>query len=572
MKDKTTKIWFARNLAVLSTASQFLTHSWWQIQSGNPSWIWPRLASWLQDAVIIFILYAAGAKLLKTFGSGSIRRYATIFYIIICSFAGCLLMLYPRHIPDFINFPVNIFFVDAGVAKEFAAMFISRAEMLILPAIALTIIFISYSLGHINLFRTDPVFNSIFFIAASSCLFIQPSNPVIFSVQESIVSGLFGGGRQFPLIVQPDKFRPGKTDGEAAARTLGSDFFTDINSAGELYENFPSSKKINHIVVIVMETVESNRFISELLEDKNTFIGSGKEEFRYFSKYFTSNLDSYTSLIAMLTSVFVPFRAYSDAEAYSRVQAAPNLASALKRTGAACMFVSTALNQPFIPVRGEWDKILTRDSLPDDPSMAHIDSPPIESAVEDRAAATAIVEFMRSKSRTFVMHECVYGHTQAWSDLTGKPQLEYYDLYARELAEKITAANLRQETLLIMVADHGSRQDPAEFENYRVPLIMWGPVIKPGVDDRFLSHLDFSGLVAEALSENAWRPSQKPILTVGHSGKWVYGEICSEGKFQFLDNLRGIVLSHRGFQNPIQLNEKFQRYLNYFSSRFPAPR
>lgn len=565
------KIWFARNLAVLSIAAQFIIHAWWQAHNGNPAWALPRLTSWLQDAILIFILYMTGSKLFKPGGSLSGRRSANFFYMFIWPVAVFFLMIYPRHIPDFINFPVNIFTAGAGAVKEFTAMFISREEMLILPAVAILTVFISYSYGHVNLLRTGRVINYLFFIIAFSSLFFPPSHPVVFSLQDSIVSGLFGGGRQFPLIVQSGKFRDEMSAGEASARPPGPDFLNEIDSRGELYKAFPVSEKISHTVVIVMETVEGKRFKKELFENKNTFIGSRAGEFRYFSRYFTLNLDSYTSLIAMLTSVFVPFRAYSDADIYSGITASPNLAAAMKKAGTACMFVSTARNQPFIPVRDEWDKILMRADIPEDPSMAHIDSPPIESAVEDRAAAGAIVDFMRSRSRSFVMQECVYGHTQAWSDLTGRSQLEYYDLYVRELIEKISAAGLRERTLLILVADHGSRQDPAEFENYRVPLIIWGPGVKPGEDDRFLSHLDFSGLVAEAFSGKNWRPSEKPLMTVGHSGKWVYGEIRGEGEFQFLDNLRGRVLSSGGSSNPVKLNEKFQLYVNDFSSRFPGP-
>ncbi len=566
------KIWFARNLAVLSAAVQFFIYAYWQIQSGNPAWAPHRLTSWLQDVVIIFILYIIAAKLLRPGELRSGRRYRTFFYMVIWSAAICLLMLYPRHLPDFMNFPVNIFIVDSGAANEFFRMFIAREEFIILPALAFLMIFFSYSLGHINLLRTGLLFNSIFFIIASSVFLFPPSNLFIFSVHDSIVSGLFGKGRQFPLLIQPDNLRAQKSAGEVSAQTPRSDFFQKINSSVEFYEGFWASKKISHIVVIVMETVEGKRFKSELLENKRTFIGSSTEKFRYFSNYFTLNLDSYTSLIAMLTGVFVPFRAYSDPEIYSGVQSVSNLITAMKKNGAACMFISPALNQPFIPARGEWDKILTRAALPHDPLMAHIDSPPIESAVEDRAAAPAIIEFMLARPRSFIMQECVYGHTQAWMDLTGKNQLEYYDTYIRELNEKLSAASLRDKTLIILTADHGSRQDPAEIENYLVPLIMWGPGIKPGVDSRFLSHVDFPGLVGEALCEKNWRPLENPIMTVGHSGKWVYGEICAAHEFQFLDNLRGRVLSSKGSSDPIKLNENFQRYLNDFSSKFPDRR
>ena len=614
---------FVASLAVFSAALQFAVHAWWQFQSGNPFQIGPRLVSWLHDCAIIFVLYLAGPlcanmllkkrpsecaqdarpsdgapepvcanMLLKKLpsecaqdarpsdgarknGRATTRLRASLLaaHALLWFASSCLLLLYPRHIPDFLNFPVNIFAVDAGAASAFATQFLAPGE-------AVTAVLMTIALFIVSIFKAPPAIlarpniyiKAVFLIASVVTLAAPSPNPFIFSVQDSLVSGLSGGGRQFPLLVRPNSM-PASMN---SADNLPGSSTQEVVSSGEFastpFGDCPAPAKIAHVVVIVMETVEGRRFTGEVLENKKTFIGSRRSEFRYFSKYFTTNLDSYTSLVAMISSVFVPFPAYSDAEMYSGVRNAPNLVASFKKAGAACMYVSTAQNQPFIPSRGDWNRIVTRSDIPADSSMAYIDSPPIESAVEDRAARPVILDFMRKNPRSFILHECVFGHTQQWLDLTRKSQLEYYDQYVRELTEGITALGLRGETLLILVSDHGSRQDPAEFENYLVPLIMWGPGVRTGDDNRFLSHLDFSGLVREAFSGKPWPASDKPILTVGHSGKWVYGQIGPDGAYQFLDNSRGRVLGHGGAADPLKLNEIFQRYLNGFVRRFPDRR
>jgi hypothetical protein len=549
---------FAASLAVFSAALQFAVHAWWQFQSGNPFQIVPRLVSLLHDCVIIIFIYLAGSMIAGMAPSRLRNGILLPLHAFVCFAASCLMLLYPRHIPDFLNFPVNIFGVDSGASMQFAAQFISVSDIISVNTLTAVLFVFSFYKG-VPAFLSHPhyLIKAVFLIAAAVTLAAPSPNPFVFSVQESVVSGVFGGRRQFPLLVRPNSMPAGMKP----ADNLVSPF-----------DDFPMDSKIAHVVVIVMETVEGSRFTREILENNKTFIGSRRSEFRYFSKYFTTNLDSYTSLVAMIASVFVPFPAYSDPEMYSGVRNAPNLAAAFRRSGAACMYISTAMNQPFIPSSGDWNSTLTRKDIPDDPSMAHIDSPPIESAVEDRAARPAIMDFMRKNPRSFIVHECVFGHTQQWLDLTRKSQLEYYDQYVRELTENITALGLSGKTLFILAADHGSRQDPAEIENYRVPLIMWGPGVKAGDDGRFLSHLDFGGLIYEAFSGKPWPASDKPLLTVGHSGKWVYGEIRPDGAYQFLDNSRGHIIGHGGSLEPLKLAENFQRYLEFFKNRFPDPR
>ncbi len=563
---------FIFNISLFSCAIQFAVHAWWQFQSGNPFSIMPRLVSWFHDCILIYFIYITGNAFFATTRTLP-RRPFSIFLPAAAWFASiCLLMFYPRHVPDFLNFPVNIFTVDMGAAKQFSRQFIAWNEIVIIPSMTLLLFVFVYlrkpfAMPSVNIFLKAAVF-----ILAAVTLAAPSPNPLVFSAQDSLVSMISGGGRQFQLLTRPHISTSMKNRAANASSLSGMEAFMAKYPASSRQGDLVASKEISHAVVIVMETVEGSRFTREILENKNSFMGSRRGDFRYFSNYFTTNLDSYTSLVAMMTSVFVPFMAYSDPEIYSGVQNAPNLAAAMKKNGAFCSFISTAADQPFVPVKNEWDRVLARRDIPTGEAMAHIDSPPIESAVEDRAARPAIIDIMQKNPRSFIVQECVFGHTEAWLDLTKKTQLEYYDLYMRELTDSIKAAGLLDNTLLILVADHGSRRDPAEFDNYRVPLIMRGPGVISGDDGRFLSHLDFSGLVREAFSGKRSGDVNDRILTAGHSGKWVYGEIRSDGKYQFLDNSRGRALGQKGGLDPASLQNAFQLYLDLFLKAFPDPR
>jgi hypothetical protein len=560
------------NIAASSAIVQFVIHGWWQLQSGNPFSIIPRLVSWFHDCLMIYLLYIGGKTICVHSGLGNRRRFALFLTTALWFTAICLLMFYPRHVPDFLNFPVNIFAVDMGTAGEFSRQFIAWNEIVLIPSLTILLFIFLYFRNPFTIPFTNVFLKAALFIIAAVTLASPSPQPLVFSVQDSLMSMISGGGRQFPLLTRPQISASIKKHYATPAASSGMEAFTAQYPAASRHGDLIASKEISHVVVIVMETVEGSRFTREILDDKNSFIGSRRGEFRYFSNYFTTNLDSYTSLVAMMTSIFVPFMAYSDPEIYSGIQYSPNLAAAMKKNGAFCAFISTAEDQPFVPVKNEWDRVLARRDIPAGEAMAHIDSPPIESAVEDRAARPAIIDIMRKNARSFIVQECVFGHTEAWLDLTKKTQLEYYDLYMRELTDSIKTAGLLDRTLLILVADHGSRRDPAEYDNYHIPLIMRGPGVTPGDDGRFLSHLDFSGLVRETFSGQPSGAVNERIMTVGHSGKLVYGEIRSDGKYRFLDNSRGRVLSQNGGRDPALLQNAFQLYLNLFSNAFPDPR
>ena len=285
-----------------------------------------------------------------------------------------------------------------------------------------------------------------------------------------------------------------------------------------------------------------------------------------FTNYHSTNLDSYTSLIAMLTSVQVPDPAYANPDRFEAVNDAPNLTATLRQNGFRTLFVNPSDHLPFVPVRDDWHRIVTRDDLPKGPEWVSVGKNAVESAVEDRAAISTIVEFMRSYDRTLVMHEMKFGHSPEWIVKTGKQPAEYCEVYLRELLAGLSQNDLDERTLFILTTDHGDRPEPTNPQNYRVPLLLFGAGIKPGIDTRFLCHLDFQCVVGHYLSDLPPPESRKRLTTVGSTESWTYGEITAAGEHQFIDNAWGIVLAQHGQLNPATLHNRFQEYLEEFEA------
>jgi hypothetical protein len=215
---------------------------------------------------------------------------------------------------------------------------------------------------------------------------------------------------------------------------------TDAVSAWRLDD--PKALRYDHIVIMVLEGVTSARFEQEFLARPEGYYAHVRDRSVYFDEYHTTNLDSYTSLIAMLTSVQVPYRAYADPSSYEAVNEVPNLVAALNERGFQALYVCTAEHQPFVPVREDWSRMLHMRDLTRQTDWVTMGGSKVEAGVEDRAALPAIIEFMTSRSQTLVLQEMIFGHSPKWTAKTGKSQLEYYDDYLLELRRGLEQQNL----------------------------------------------------------------------------------------------------------------------------------
>ncbi|MEK7242668.1 MAG: sulfatase, partial [Thermodesulfobacteriota bacterium] len=473
-----------------------------------------------------------------------------IFSVAILFIAGALLAIYPQLLCEYLAFPVNVFATDGESARVLLTEYLGLWRLW--PAGVAFVIAAAALVARVRLpeWRRARLLLWTIVVALGIVTLPRSPHPFLHSLKEEAVALVARSERVVPSLRRP----PRRTNAApAATRSL-----------------LETSKSLtaDHVFLIVLEGVTSADFENAFLNANSKFFARVSDRAAFFRRYYATNLDSYTSLIAMLTSVQVPYRAYADESLYGAVNQTANLTRSLRDLGFFTMFVSTYAHQPFVPTRNDWDRVLDRGDLPSLEGWVSLGSSRMEAATEDRAALSTVVDAAARHPRTFVLHELIYGHSTEWRAKTGQTQLAYYNAYLRDLLDRLEAKGLGPLSLLVIVSDHGDRAKASVAENYRVPLLVVGARVPPGGDTEFRSHLDLQSIVVSYLTKTGLPPPRTETYVVGSTERWVYGAIKANGEYLFIDDEPGAVLSVRGGLDASRLRETFQSSLNEFGALF----
>jgi hypothetical protein len=523
--------------ALALAAVQLSLHAAFAIEAKDPRIVVPHLVAWVQDAVLLTLVVLAASLLARAGGETSRRIAAAVGWVVLLAL-GVFLATYPRMLQSSLAFPVNLFKADTATATVFLREY-SGLRVLWPALLALGAAIAGPWLVFLRLPRRKIVVAALLAISVPT-LVGQAPNPIVYSVQDEVRESLRAGARAVPRLV------PGASGGRASSVEVRSPLEAD------------GTPRYDHIVVVVLEGVTSASFESEFLKILGGFFERNAGRARYFPSYWATNLDSYTSLIAMTTSVMVPFRAYADPARYERVNDLPNAVRALRAKGCRTLFVSTYQVQPFVPNRSDWDRVADRRDLSTVDGWTSLGTSRMESATEDRAALPLILAHVASAPRTLVISELVYGHTPEWRAATGITQLAYYDRYLAEMQDGLRGAGLEERTLIVVVSDHGDRSAASVVDNYRVPLLLVGDGVRPGEDARVFSHLDLQGIIAHYALGTPLPAPRSRIMTVGSTERWVYGEIVPPDQYTFIEDGTGLVLSRGGAVDPADVHRRVQ--------------
>jgi hypothetical protein len=237
-------------------------------------------------------------------------------------------------------------------------------------------------------------------------LFFRPSpHPIVYSIQQSIENLIKNEKRSLPSLLIAQKNAP------YSLSTL----------------SYPQQKTsmYDHVLLLVLEGISADAFETEFIPLSNGFFQKNEHRMHYYAQYHTHNLDSYTSLMAMTTGIFVPYRSYTDPAQFENVNLAPNIVEWFNHNSFHTLFVSTYAYQPFVPSSSFWNDQKDGKDFLDKKEFVTIGVQQMEKATEDKVAIDTIVETMKSHSKTFIMHELAYGHTPQWQEITGKTPLMY---------------------------------------------------------------------------------------------------------------------------------------------------
>lgn len=529
---------------------QLLLHAYFSLASNDARLLIPRVIAYLHDIALLGIVTAIGYFATAVSPTGfrqTVNKVESAFIAII----GILLASYPKILREYLAFPVNIFESDLGSAKILIADYLGITALL--PALIalilfVVVLFISKDLRISNKIKLTGLI--IILIIFAFTLQRPSPQPFVFSLQKTIEG----------IIKNEKRVVPSLTRSHSGP--------TKVNDQNALTFSTKEITKYKHIIVVVLEGVTSKDFEKEFLTISNGFYQQNKSDAVYYKNYYATNLDSYTSLISMVTSVQIPYRAYADERLFNNVNNASSITQDLHTRGFYNVFISTYEYQPFVPTRSYWDKIYERKDLPSINNWLSLGSNRMESATEDKAAISTMIDNIKSHDKTFVLHELVYGHSPGWRAKTGKTQLSYYNEYLIELSERLKEENLLSKTLFVVVSDHGDRAKSSEIDNYRVPLLVVGDSIPYQSREELLTHLELPKIIYYYVASDDHPAYSEEIFFVGSTEKWVYGKMNKQNEYLFIDDPAGTILSQKGGLIPIEVRNEFQNYLDGFNAKY----
>lgn len=508
------------------------------------------LVSLVEDVFLLVANYLLWAHWLGK--SPSLKKAGRVLFSASLFLCGTIAFLYTLFLEDILHFPVNLFGITWNNVTFFAEYFLNGKVLagLVLGGVAL--VYLSTVFPRRGRYeKLLPGLSLTVAILFVPTLFKPGLNPLVFSLQTQVALAL----RANRDVVKLTKAVP---DGGKAQR------FRHLDKGFAGIPVLPV--RYDRIIVLVMEGIGSEDFARYSQADDSSFYARYRPNIFVYENYHTLNLDSYTSLIAMLNSIFVPYQAYVNEKGYAFVNRRNNLTRFFHANGFTTFFLTSYGRQQerFVPNAGEWTKRRYEDIAAGMSRYACITSSKVENACEDLAVFDDLVAILKTNPKAFVFQEMVYGHTTEWQSKTGIGTLDYYNRYFIKIVEALVSNQLLDKTLLVVASDHGPRSDASLPRNYQIPLLFFASDIRGGKSDAFLSHLDFKDLLLEFIAQQKCSCGQDPVLTVGHSGEYVYGRISADGKYVFVNNRMRHAESNAAADEIKAVNRDFQDYLHYF--------
>lgn len=396
---------------------QLLLHTFYLLNANDPKIILPTAIALIHDFFILLLYSHFSIGIIRLIPE---KYYTYIKNILVVGFIllGTILSLYPKMLREYLIFPSNMFESDVSSAQTLIVEYLGISSLITQLFVIIFGIIIGFVIKwefKLNKFSVI-IFTCLIFLLTILSLKQNSPQPFLYSMQTQIesiiknekrvVQSIKVGKKENSNLIYPIKY----PDGEIA--------------------------QYKHVLMVVLEGVTAKNFENEFMTISNGFYAHYINKSNYFNNYYSTNLDSYTSLIAMISGIHVPYRSYSDVELYENVNKELNLVDYFNKQGFNSLFVSTFEYQPFIPSFKFWKNIYTRNDF-DVTKYVTIGSSRMEKASEDKVAIDKIVEYMKENKRTFMMHELAYGHSPEWRASMGISQLKYYDDYLLEITEKL---------------------------------------------------------------------------------------------------------------------------------------
>jgi glucan phosphoethanolaminetransferase (alkaline phosphatase superfamily) len=499
------------------------------------------LASFIQDSFLIVCNYYL-FKLLK-----SKSLFFTILLILIF-----VSFIYTIYLFDLLSFSINIFRLNFDIMMFFSQYFVSIKFLISIIIFFILLLIVSKKIPDYSIIKKSQTAILVISFVLFAFTLMRPSiNPILYSISQELKM-LFPNNKSSNIKkLQAPQKKP----------NLQSQF----RSLHKKYKNtYKIDTKYKKIIVLVMEGITYSEFINQSKKDKDSFLNN-YSNYSIFTNYYTNNLDSYTSLLSMLTGIFIPYQAYKEEDKFQFINNTDNIVRILKQNNFQTYFVTSygIQQKRFTPVIQDWDQtIYMSDDNIDNSKFQCIKSNKIEYSCEDLAVFDDLKNIIKKNESSFILQEMVFGHSKKWEGLSGINPTKYYNNYINKLIN----TQLLDDSLLIILSDHGQRDDATKKTNYHIPLIFWSKDMKKQNNNKFYSNIDFRDILLTKLDKKYQLPQQNETFTIGHSGELVYGKIDNKN-YLFINNEYLSVKTNLNDDKIIEkFNNEFNLYRDYFES------
>lgn len=370
-------------------------------------------------------------------------------------------------------------------------------------------------------------------------------NPIVYSY-ELMWDRIINWQEHQALVAASDRLNSEKSPG---LRTFSKARLPKINPEGR------------DVLVFVMEGLIRKRF-DEATKEATSLYSIYKNNIIEYNNYYATNADSVTSILSLLSGAFYPFRAYSADINYSSIKV-PNLLDVFKDNGYKTVFSLSKLYGNLIS-HLDWDEKIGISEEEYGASDLKCASPVFfDKGCEDLILIPKIYDLLNRESKpVFFLHEFLVGHSKAMR--LRENAFAYYE----EFILKILSHNKYKNNMpyVVIVSDHGSRQNLTDFENFRLPLIIINPkrATYQKVDNElFFNHTDFPRIFSSELSKGSLgTQGTEQTYFMGGSGDEYFGLINSKGVFVYNNTRWKRTVSP---ENNLSTTDLRDQYINLFN-------
>lgn len=253
-------------------------------------------------------------------------------------------------------------------------------------------------------------------------------------------------------------------------------------------------------------------------------------DYHLYTNYYTTNLDSRTSLISMLYSTFVPYLAY-DSKGFSFNYSRPNMIDFFNEKGFTTEYYLPRDTPTHIGDYLNWSKSNYLKDWKKTYTPYYCLSPgKYEHSCEDQFWSEKIKKRLNASDSFFILYEFIYGH---YSDYYNKIRRSRFN-YSMDFVKEV----INEDMLVFIVSDHPVRsyENHIRPEGYQVPLIVLGKGIKRKNVELFLSHQDFNSILLYYLGHTDQLRARDSLFTMGSTHRpSVIGQIDSTNEYFFLN-------------------------------------